>query len=42
MKAWLKGCAVWAGFILAGWLLILAIGYAILRGVVAFLSLYED
>lgn len=39
---WWQNCLFLLGLILGGWLVIIAIGYAILRGITALLSLYED
>lgn len=39
---WAKGCLVWGGLILTGWALIYAIGYAIFRGVLSFMALYDN
>lgn len=39
---WVKGCLVWGGLLLFGWALVLLLGYIILRGILAFLNLYED
>ena len=40
-KPWQLGLAL-LGLVLGGWLLIVAMGFAILRGLIGFLNLNED
>lgn len=42
MKDWMKGCLIWGSLILGGWLLVIGIGYAILRGILSFIELFEE
>lgn len=41
-RAWLKGCLFVLGAVFFGWALVILMGYIILRGILSFMSLYDN
>lgn len=41
LPEWVQGCLLWGGLFVAGWAIVVAIGYVILRGVLSFMALYD-
>lgn len=38
---WVKGCLLWLGLLLAGWGIVILLGYIILRGVLSMMALFD-